>query len=185
MPAAIWRRYPSWLLLTAGLLYGVAVAGAVEMQADRRFGFRVMVEGEPLEAVFARFDVQPRWDAGHRPRGFLVEVDLREAESGVADIDSEMRAAEWFDTRRYPLARFRTFGVDAVPDDTYLMHGELTLKGVTRRLSIPFDWQADRSRVRMSGEIALDRRWFGVGPEDVTSVAAEVLVSFELGWVLP
>ena len=183
--AAVRWRHLVPLLLTAGLLYGTAVAGTAELQADRRFGFRVMVEGEPLEAVFSRFEVKPQWDARRRPLGFRVEVDLRRAESGVVDVDTEMRGAEWFDTERHPLAHFHTSGVDAGANGTYLMHGGLTLKGVTRRLSIPFDWEAGPTAVRMSGEITLDRRWFGVGPEDVSSVAAEVLVSFELAWGLP
>ena len=179
---AVLRRYGFWFLLAAGLLYGAAAMA--EMQAERRVGFRVMVEGEPLEAVFGRVEVQPAWDAARRPRGFRVEVDLREAESGVADVDAEMRGAEWFDTQRHPLAHFRTTAVDTGTDGTYLMHGELTLKGIGRRLSIPFDWDVDRARIRMSGEFELDRRWFGIGPPDVSSVAAEVEVSFELSWPL-
>lgn len=175
----------TWLLLATGLLHGAAVGGGVKMQAERHFGFRVMVEGEPLEAVFTRFEVLPQWDAARRPHGFRVEVDLRGAESGVVDVDTEMHGAEWFDTQRHPLAHFRTTDVDAGTDGSYLMRGELTLKGVTRRLSIPFEWQIEPTRLRMSGAIELDRRWFGVGPEDVSSVAAEVRVSFELAWTLP
>ncbi len=178
------RRCVAWLLLTASLLCGTAVAGAADMRADGRLGFRVMVEGEPLEAVFQDFEVEPQWDAARRPRGFRVEVDLRGAESGVVDVDTEMRGAEWFDVQRHPLANFRTVAVDAAADGNYLMHGELVLKGISRSLAIPFKWSIDQTRIRMSGEVALDRRWFGVGPEDVSSVAAEVLVSFELTWSL-
>ena len=173
------------LLLCACLLCGGAIAGVAEMQADSRLGFRVIVEGEPLDAVFRYFEVQPQWDAGRRPSGFRVAVDLRGAESGVDDVDVEMRGAEWFDVQRHPLAQFRTVTIDTSADGNYLMHGELTLKGVTRNLAIPFQWDVDQTRIGMSGEVELDRRWFGVGPDDVSSVAAEVLVSFKLSWSLP
>ena len=158
---------------------------AAQLQADSRLGFRAMVEGAPLEASFERFEVRPRWDSRYRPRGFRVEVDLREVASGDPDVDSAMRGAEWFDTQHQPLAHFSSSRIDGAGRDGYLMHGELTVKGVSRALGIPFDWHVDSKGVRMKGEVVLDRRWFGVGPQDVSSVAAEVRVSFELQWSLP
>ncbi|MCG6966476.1 MAG: YceI family protein [Chromatiaceae bacterium] len=160
-----------------------AYAADPTLTAGSRFGFRAVVEGEAFEATFGRFAVTPSLGAQRRPLGFDVEVDLHAIDSGNADRDAEMATSAWFDVARYPSARFRATRVEAVPAGGYLAHGDLSLKGVTRPVTVAFTWQPGPRQIEMRGQVELDRRWFGVGADEDSSVAAGVTVFFDLAWL--
>lgn len=170
-------------LLALWMLIPAAPAGELLAQPQSRFGFRGTVEGAAFDAVFNRFAVHPALDSRHIPNGFDVEIDLNAVDSGDAERDAEMRAPGWFDVARYPIARFTATRVAGDTKGGYLAYGDLTLKGITRPIAVPFDWQHDGERVRMRGRTELDRRWFAVGPDDDSSVAASVVVVFDLQWL--
>lgn len=168
----------SLLLLTA---LGV-LADAHSRQPPGVFGFRATVEGEQFEARFKDFAVRPRLDVKRLPTGFVVQVGLRDIDSGNADLDDEMATADWFDVVAYPVARFQADEVVVTPQGGFAANGELTIKGVQRSIAVPFSWQLTPREIRMRGELTLDRRLFGVGPQDDSSVGAWVSVFFDLVW---
>jgi polyisoprenoid-binding protein YceI len=176
--AIILRRCLPYLLL----LTGVALASAWVPQPQGRFVFRAVVEGEPFVAEFRRFEVTPAIDPAAMPTGFDVEIDLAAIDSGNRDRDREMASREWFDLAEHPAARFRSTAVTPLGDGAYVVAGDLAIKGAVRRIEIPFDWRSDGSSAAMRGRVDLDRRWFGVGPDDDSSVGATVSVSFDLQW---
>jgi polyisoprenoid-binding protein YceI len=171
--------------MIALLMLSLAPGGQAQ-QAGRMteggFGFRASVEGEPFEAHFGDFSVVPQLSPERQPTGFAVEVVMTAIDSGNADRDAEMRLTEWFDTAAHPVASFRTQEVRPAPQGGYVARGELRIKGIRRPIAVPFSWQSGPQGLRMTGEVTLDRRWFGVGPGDDISVAAEVVVFFDLAW---
>lgn len=174
----------------AGLALLFVVAAAVQadappLEADSRFGFRAVVEGEAFEARFRRYRVSPVLSPARLPLGFEVTIDLGDIDSGDADRDAEMRRPEWFDVARHPTATFSAEQVERATPAGYVAHGELRLKGVARPVAVPFDWVVQGSGVQMTGRVELDRRWFKVGPGDDSSVAAGVEVFFALRWRAP
>ena len=171
----------AWVLVFPLACAGVQAAEPVGAP-EGPFGFRANVEGEQFEARFGRFAVVPRLDAERLPTGFSVEVDMFAIDSGNSDLDTEMQTAEWFDTAAYPVATFLAQDVAIGPQGGYVAKGELEIKGVRRAFEVPFTWQTGPRRFELRGEAGLDRRWFGVGPGDESSVAARVTVFFDLSW---
>jgi len=149
---------------------------------EASFGFRATVESEQFEARFGDYSVVPRLGPGLRPTGFAVEIAMAAIDSGNIDRDAEMQLSEWFDTATHPTARFHAQEVGHTLQDGYVARGAVNIKGVARSIEVPFSWQSATGRLRMMGEIVLDRRWFGVGPADDSSVAAEVTVFFDFAW---
>ena len=176
------RRPRLVLLLCLCLISGWVQSFGWSLQPQSRFGFRALVEGEPFTAEFRRFEVIPVIDRAGMPTAFDVTVQLGGIDSGNRDRDREMAAREWFDAAVHPLAYFRSTAVKRIADGHFVVAGELSIKGVARRIEIPFDWQSGDSSAAMHGEIDLDRRWFDVGPLDDSSVDATVSVFFNLGW---
>ena len=64
-----------------------------------------------------------------------VVIDMASVNSGDAGRDDHLRSGDFFDVETHPTATYRSTGVD-VHDTTGTIHGELTIKGVTRDVSL-------------------------------------------------
>jgi polyisoprenoid-binding protein YceI len=89
-----------------------------------------------------------------------VEIDMTSVSSGDRTRDDHLRSADLFDVEHHPTATFRSTGVD-VAGATATMRGDLTIKGVTRPVTLAVEfvghardpWGADRAVFSARGAI--------------------------------
>lgn len=79
--------------------------------------------------------------------------------------DSALRSEEFFHVERHPTLTFKSTQVTARGADTLLVSGDLTMRGVTRRITIPVKVLGTH-RVRDIGELAGFESTFTVNRED-------------------
>jgi polyisoprenoid-binding protein YceI len=136
------------------------------MDADGRFG---RVGGEVTVD-----DARPESAAGE------VDVDVASIDTGIGLRDRHLRSDDFFDVARYPRATFVLAGVRR-EGEGFVATGDLTIRGVTRRLSVPVRVTLGPAAVRVTGELTLDRRQFGVAYQSrLNPVGDRVAVSFDL-----
>lgn len=61
-----------------------------------------------------------------------VEIDAASIDTGVVDRDNHLRSAEFFDAERFPKLRFKSTRIEHVKGEQYKVHGQLTLRDVTK-----------------------------------------------------
>jgi polyisoprenoid-binding protein YceI len=97
---------------------------------------------------------------------FAVEIDAASITTGHPRQEEFMRSEPWLDAEHFPLITFK--GSEITPrEGGYTVVGDLTLKGVTRCIEIPFDFHGVVSdpwglRAGFASEFAIDRRDFGI-----------------------
>jgi len=105
---------------------------------------------------------------GANPSASSLEVVIQAASINTrsADRDAHLRSADFFDAEQFPTITFT--GTDfAVAGDVVTVTGDLTIKDVTRRISIPFEFQGSardpfgNTRVGFEGSAQLLRSDFG------------------------
>jgi polyisoprenoid-binding protein YceI len=88
--------------------------------------------------------------------------------TGVADRDKHLRSADFLDVDTYPTLDFRSTGVLIHRGDTFVVRGELTIRGVTREveLEVEFDGVAKspwgQEVVAFTATTEFDREDFGM-----------------------
>lgn len=65
-----------------------------------------------------------------------AEVDLNSVNTGNNDRDNHLRSADFFDVANYPTMTFVSKNVQVTGDNTGVITGELTIKGVTREVKL-------------------------------------------------
>ena len=65
-----------------------------------------------------------------------VTIDPASVHTGYAVFDEHMVSGDWFDTANHPEIRFVSTGVQQVGHDRALVEGDLTIKGVTRPVTL-------------------------------------------------
>jgi polyisoprenoid-binding protein YceI len=84
------------------------------------------------------------------------------------DRDNHLRSADFLDVEKYPTLDFRSTGVLSHKDDTFVLRGELTIRGVTREvdLKVEFDGVAKspwgQEVIAFSATTEFDREDYGM-----------------------
>jgi polyisoprenoid-binding protein YceI len=63
---------------------------------------------------------------------------IESVDTGVAPRDQHLRTADFFDAAKFPEMTFKSTKVERKGKDGFILYGDFTLKGVTRRISFPF-----------------------------------------------
>jgi polyisoprenoid-binding protein YceI len=112
----------------------------------------------------------------------LASIDLASDES-----ETEIRSPQWFDTAKFPVARFASTSIRNVGADAFEVTGKLTMKGVTKDIVVPIAFKKDANGNRVAeGSFPLKRMDYKVGEgiwSDTEMVANDVVVRFRM--VLP
>jgi polyisoprenoid-binding protein YceI len=163
-----------------------AAQALVLAQSDIRFVTTQM--GVPVEGRFRQFSAQTAFDprAPQTARIGMV-IDMASATFGIRDTDAELGKPEWFHTPRFPQAKFDSSAVRAVAPGRFEVQGQLSIKGVSKALSVPVRLTQAASPqgllTQAQGEFVIRRMDFKIGDGewgDPSIVANEVTVKFRL-----
>ncbi|MGW0119826.1 YceI family protein [Streptomyces sp. NPDC003327] len=86
---------------------------------------------------------------GSDPASSTASIDVRIAsvDTGIADRDGHLRSGDFFDAERFPLMTFRSTEAAQLGGDMYRITGDLTIKDVTRPLSIDLEFNGTATDV--------------------------------------
>ncbi len=169
------------VLVLAGL---TAQAAEWRSQSDGKFTFEVTFEGVGVPGDFKRFDVMLKLDPAKPDAGSLrVSVNLTAADMGDPDMNAGIADTDWFHVSKYPKAVFESRKIEARAPGKYVATGTLTLKGVSKPVTVPFSWTAKGKRANMRGEFIVQRILFNVGSGEWASadpIGIDVRLEFDV-----
>jgi polyisoprenoid-binding protein YceI len=85
-----------------------------------------------------------------------------------SDRDAHLRGNDFFDMETYPEITFRSTQVEPLDDTNYRVTGDLTIKGVTKSISIDFEYTGTavdpygNTRIGFEGAATINRKDYGV-----------------------
>ncbi len=188
------RRRVVGLCLLAGVfsLLGGASAHAGTWGVDyarSHLRFSCAQGDTPFEGEFKTFQAMIDLDPRHPETGKIEAViDMSSASAGSPDRDGFLPQADWLDSSRFPQARFQSTAIHTMASGTdgkaaYVADGSLTIKGITRPVTLSFALEPDGTATRAQGHVALMRTDFNIGAGTWSSeayVRRAVDVSFDI-----
>jgi cytochrome b561/polyisoprenoid-binding protein YceI len=115
-----------------------------------------------------------------------VVIDVRSLDTGDSQRDGILGGSDFLDVARFPQARFTATRLERTTAG-YRATGTLTLRGVSRPVTVPFTWRVATLQGSpvgyLAGEMTLRRLDFGVGQgqwHDTQWVGNEVTVGYSL-----
>jgi polyisoprenoid-binding protein YceI len=123
-----------------------------------------------VEGRFKDFEGVIRFDDSDITKSSVeFKAKIASIDTGVVARDNHLRTPDFFDAAKYPEMTFKSVRVERKGKDGYILHGDFTLREVTKRLAIPFAIAGavkdPRGNIRFGIEAhtKIDRRDFGVG----------------------
>jgi polyisoprenoid-binding protein YceI len=97
-----------------------------------------------------------------------VEIDAASVESKEPKRDEHLRSADFLDAATYPHVKFRGTGVTKVDDSTYKLTGDLTIRDVTRPVTLEVEYAGTvkdpwgGERAGFSAKTTINRKDYGL-----------------------
>ncbi|GGP49518.1 YceI family protein [Streptomyces abikoensis] len=76
-----------------------------------------------------------------------IDVRIDSVDTGIKDRDAHLLSGDFFDAEAFPLMTFRSTAAERVGGDRYRLTGDLTIKDVTRPLSIDLEFNGSATDV--------------------------------------
>lgn len=97
-----------------------------------------------------------------------VSIKSHSIDTRNADRDGHLRSNDFLQMDEYPEITFASTDIKQTGDDEFDVTGELTIKGVTKSITIPFSYEGTAkdpfgyTRVGFEGSTVINRKEFGI-----------------------
>lgn len=153
-------------------------------------GFEAVQMGAPFQGYFKGFDGIIAFDPNNLPASKAeITIDMGSADAGSEDRNKYLPMPDWFNVSAFPDAHFVTRSITkGLDQNQYVASGDLTIRGVTLPISMPFmlvitKRDSGESVAKMNGEAVINRLDYGVGQgewKDTKSVENQVKIKVSL-----
>ena len=120
-----------------------------------------------VRGSFDEFEGTARTEPGLADAHIELTAQVASVDTRNADRDAHLRSADFFDAETYPTITFVSTEVTG-SDDTLHVTGDLTIKDVTRPVSVDFEFNGaatdpfGNERVGFEGSVKVNRKDFGL-----------------------
>jgi polyisoprenoid-binding protein YceI len=126
--------------------------------------FRGKQEGETFEGRFASFDAAITLDPANLAGASIrAVIDMSSFEAGDGDRNAALPGKDWFHVKKHPEAVFASSAITQTGDGQYEAAGSLTIKGVSKDITLPFSLNIDGDTAAATGNLTLIRTDYNVG----------------------
>lgn len=161
-------------LMFAAFVFLAGVQGAVPVRVDTNhsnIGFEVPIMGglSKVSGKFSTFETDLKYDRNDITKSSVtVKINAASIDTGIDQRDAHLRTKDFFETDTYPEILFVSRKIEA-KGGNYLLTGDLTMRGVTKSVQIPFSvtgYVEDKEKgtyvTGFKGELSLNRREYGI-----------------------
>lgn len=180
-------KHPEVLAAAVVGMVWFAAAEAAEwslVENESTLKFSAVQQGSRFSGVFDDFDAQIDFDPDVPASGRIIGIVRTESvKTRDYDRDAALVDADWFDTDRYPEARFESERIERAGDNEYIAHGQLTLKGKANPVDFRFTFDGDDTAgATLNGTMTVNRFDYNVGEgwNDTSWVGQDVAVEVNL-----
>jgi polyisoprenoid-binding protein YceI len=122
-----------------------------------------------VRGAFNEFEGTATLD-GANPASSSAQVTIKAAsiDTRNAQRDEHLRSNDFLSMDEYPQITFSSTGARQVDDSTFELAGDLTIKGVTNQITVPFSFEGAAKdpfgnlRVGFEGAVTINRKDYGI-----------------------
>jgi polyisoprenoid-binding protein YceI len=161
--------------------FGLAESWKVKSN-EAKVTFNVKGPFGTVNGSFSGLKANIEFDEKNPEKGSLsASVDVKTINTGIGLRNSDLKKEKYFDAEKYPQISFKSKSIEK-SDKGFKAEGTLTMKDVSKPVSIPFTFTANGSNGVFKGDFEINREDFHIGSKggsigDKVSIHLEVPAS--------
>jgi polyisoprenoid-binding protein YceI len=189
------RTYlPLYALVIAAAVAGTtSVAGADDLKIDPVHSFAIFsVHHLQAGYVYGSFEAGPSGNISYdksdpEKSSFDVHVDVDSLHTHNSNRDKDLKGPDFFNVKQFPEMTFKSTGVKKTGDTTMDVTGDLTLRGVTKSITVGMEMTGvgkgmhGETRVGFQTNFTIKRSDFGMiaDPDPIIGDEVRIIVALE------
>jgi polyisoprenoid-binding protein YceI len=159
--------------LIIGLALGSVMSGTsplataacwVPVPAANSIVFNTTQAGAPFQGQFTKFTGVVCLNQARAQDNYIrVSVQTASVDTGLPELDDALRGPDFFDVSRWSQANFTSDAIKQLSVGHYQATGKLTLRDVTRKISVPFTFTRTVTNAELQGTLAFERLDYHIG----------------------
>lgn len=121
-----------------------------------------------VRGAFTDFEGTVTTEENLQDASINVEIDVASIDTRNDDRDGHLKSEDFFNVEKFPKMTFRSTSVEANGDSALTVTGDLTIKDVTKPVTIEFDFTGEavdpwgQTRLGFEGSTTINRKDFGL-----------------------
>lgn len=123
-----------------------------------------------VRGSFSKYSVDLAFDPANPSAGKVdVTIDAASIDTKDEKRDGHLRSPDFFDVEKYPTLTFKSSKVEAKDAENLVVHGDLTIHGVTKPVSLAVEFAGatkdpwGNTKAGFSAHTTINRKDFGLG----------------------
>ncbi|MBF4617484.1 YceI family protein [Clavibacter sp. VKM Ac-2873] len=148
-----------------------------------------------VKGSFESFDATLVTDDDHTASRVTASIDIASINTNQKDRDAHLQSSDFFLAQEHPKMTFVSTEIEEKGTDSFLVHGDLTLRGVTKRVTLKSEFGGlvvdgyGQTKLGFSATTKIDRTEFGVNWNAALEAGGftlgnDVTVTLEIQFVL-
>ena len=140
--------------------------------------FKGTYQSGPFDGGFAKFDAAISFDENDLAKDrFDVKVDLASVDTKSSERNDTLRTPDFFDTAKYPQARFITQAFGKGDDGGLEAKGSLTIRDKSKPVTLKVKFKESGDSATLDVDATLNRLDFGLGASsDWSDIGKDIAV---------
>ena len=168
----------SWILLFICI---TAAAGDPGQDVkSSKITFKIKNAGITVDGTFSDLQADIKFDPKNLDKSVLkASVGAATIKTGIKKRDKDLQMRKYFDVEKYPRIKMTAKKIKHLEKNKYKGTFDLTIKGVTKQVEIPFTYTSKENEGTFTAEFTVNRRDFGVGSKSLI-LSDEAIVSVDV-----
>lgn len=145
-----------------------AQSGWVVDHEKSNLNIEIIQSGQPVKGNFAEWQADIVFDLDALDKA-SVTVTVNTASLTVGGVTKDALSGNFLNVLEFPQAVFTSDEFTEIGEGKYQAVGELSLAGITKPLTMPFDLTIENDKAFMQGKVELQRLDYGLGAKGYTT----------------
>lgn len=164
-------------LFLAAFFLQTAIAQTSQKVTSSAITYKIKNMGIGTEGKFGGFKATISFDKNNLDKSSIeASVDTRTLDSDNTMRDNHLKKEEYFDVEKYPEITMKSASFTHQKNENYTGLFDVTIKGKTKRVKIPFTYTENGSNNSFKGSFTINRSDFDIGGKSMV-LADDALIT--------
>ena len=126
--------------------------------------FKIKNFGVYVDGDFSDINITTNFDSTNLSQSYInAEIAVKSIATGIESRDKHILEEDYFDEPNHKKIILKSTKIELAPDGDYVLHADLTIKGITKKITIPLIALMVNDELVIKAGFQINRKDFKVG----------------------